>query len=164
VRQWADGVGGFNLRLAKEPSTAEIIAAIKAQPAYPEVVFCGYGEPLTRIETVIAVARFLKENDRIVRVNTNGQANLIHGCSIPPRLKGLVDRISISLNAENAVKYRTVCQPVFGLDAFAGILEFISECITNIPYVRLTAVDIPEVDLQACQAIAAAFGVDFVIR
>lgn len=32
-----------------------------------------------------------------VRISTNGQANLIHGYSVPPLLEGLVDKISISI-------------------------------------------------------------------
>ena len=62
--------------------------AIGDPSTYDEVVFCGYGEPLLRLELVKAVASFLKQNSITVRINTDGQANLIHGRNILPELAG----------------------------------------------------------------------------
>ena len=56
IRQQAPGVGVYNLWLEEEPTTKEIIEAIGDPTGYKEVVFCGYGEPLMRLQVVIDVA------------------------------------------------------------------------------------------------------------
>ena len=43
--------------LRNAPSIDEVMAAIGDPSAYDEVVFCGYGEPLLRLELVKEVAR-----------------------------------------------------------------------------------------------------------
>ncbi len=44
-----------------------------------------------------------------VRINTDGQANLVHGRNILPELHGLVDAVSVSLNAADAATYQRLC-------------------------------------------------------
>ena len=88
-------VKGHQLHLDHEPSTAEIIRAIGTASDYEEVVFCGYGESLLRLDTVKEVATWLKQQGVTVRINTDGQANLVHGRNIIPELQGLVDSISV---------------------------------------------------------------------
>jgi TatD DNase family protein len=164
VRNLSPGVAGYDLRLEKEPNFDEIISAIGDPHAYLEIVFCGYGEPLIRLDTVKAVASWVKAQGIPVRVDTNGLANLFHGRNILPELEGLVDAVSISLNAENAEKYNTICRPVFGAQSYPALLEFIAESIKYIPRVRVSVVDIPEVDIEACREIADRMGVGFKVR
>ncbi|HTY20679.1 MAG TPA: TatD family hydrolase, partial [Geobacteraceae bacterium] len=106
-------VKGHFLRLEHEPGFAEIMAAIDAHRDYDEVVFCGYGEPLLRLELVKEVAAELKKYDATTRVNTDGQANLVHGRNILPELAGLIDCISVSLNAADAETYNRLCNSPF---------------------------------------------------
>ncbi len=64
IRQKSDGVGsGANLWLEHEPDFDEVIQAFeqKELSRYQAVVFCGYGEPLERIDLLIAVCKYLKE-------------------------------------------------------------------------------------------------------
>lgn len=154
-------VKGHQLRLEHEPDTQEIINAIGDPREYEEVVFCGYGEPLLRLDTVIEVARWLKQHQVQVRINTDGQANLVHGRNIVPELKGLVDSISISLNASSAQEYQLLCRSTFGAEGFAGVKDFIREAVKVIPQVTASAVTVPGVDIDACAAIAAELGADF---
>lgn len=164
VRQYKDGIAGYNLRLDKEPTAKKVIAEIENPEDYEEIVFCGYGEPLIRLEAVIEIADWLQEFDVAVRINTNGQANLIHQRNIVPELEGLIDTISISLNAKNAKKYKQLCNPEFGLDTFPAILDFIEECKGIIPNVVLSVVKYPTTSIYECRKIAENFGVEFKVR
>jgi TatD DNase family protein len=156
-------VKGHNLRLERDPTVLQIIKAIKNPREYKEIVFCGIGEPFLRLDAVKKVAKWIKDQGGKVRVNTNGQGNLIHGKNILPELRGLVDSLSISLDAENEEKYEAVCKPKIK-GAYRGILEFIKESKKYIPEVKLTVVKIPEVDVKKCEAVAKGLGVELRVR
>lgn len=156
-------VKGHNLRLEEDPSVEEIINAIGDPSLYDEVVFCGLGEPLIRLDEVKAVSKWLKEKGSKVRVNTNGHGNLIHGRNILPELKGLVDSISVSLDAENRDKYEHLCKPDFK-NSFEGLISFIREARKYIPEVSVTVVKLPTIDLEKCKEIAKDLGVGIRIR
>ena len=72
-----------------------------------ELVFCGFGEPLERLEDVCRVIDSLKETypNLKVRLNTIGLANLIYGRDVTPELKGRFDTVSISLNAPDEKEF-----------------------------------------------------------
>jgi TatD DNase family protein len=164
VRKLSPGVAGYDLRLEKDPTVEEIISAIGDPRVYSEVVFCGYGEPLIRLDAVKAVARWIKNEGGCVRVNTNGLANLWHGRNVLPELGGLVDALSVSLNAENAEKYFQICHPVLGIESYSALLDFIKESKKHIPKVQVSVVDISEIDVEACGEIAEGLGVGFRVR
>jgi TatD DNase family protein len=147
-------VKGHDLELAREPSAEELLQAVGDPKRYQEIVFCGFGEPLLRLDTVKAVAAELKKKGARVRIDTDGQANLVYGRNILPELQGLVDAVSVSLNAENAVHYHRLCRSPFGEAAFQGILDFIGEARKVIPEVVATVVEMPGVDVEACRRLA----------
>lgn len=154
-------VKGHQLKLEHEPDAQEIIDAIGDPKAYEEVVFCGYGEPLLRLDCAIEVARWLKQHGVKVRINTDGQANLVHGRNILPELEGLVDSISVSLNASSAEEYQRLCRSRFGTEGYAGVKEFIRQAGIYIPEVIASAVTVPGVDIEACERIALDLGATF---
>lgn len=171
VRNKHDSVNeGDNLWLEQEPDIEEIKADFNKRDLskYDEIVFCGYGEPFERFDDVMTISRWLKENNNgiKIRVNTNGQGSLIAGRDITPEMEGLIDIISISLNAENAEKYQKLCKSEFGGDkAFAGILEFARRAKVFVPRVIFTVVDImPKEEIERCRRIAQDCGVEFRIR
>jgi len=152
------------LWLKKEPTAKEVIEAIGNPAKYKEIVFCGYGEPLIRLDVIIEVSKWLKEKGAKVRIDTNGHANLIYKRNIVPELKDLVDAISISLNAQNAKLYNEICRPDFGEKAFDAIIEFTKEAKKYIPSVEITVVGLPNIDVKAAKKIADELGVSFRVR
>ncbi|MCK4423687.1 MAG: TatD family nuclease-associated radical SAM protein, partial [Candidatus Omnitrophica bacterium] len=131
---------------------------------YREVVFCGYGEPLIRLDVVLKTAKILKEKGVYIRINTNGHGNLIHGRSIVGDLIGLIDEVSVSLDTDTADKYNSICQPKFGSRTYEKIKEFIAECKKALPKVGITCIDLREVDMDHCRKIAQELGVGFRAR
>ena len=163
IRFHSDYVKGHNLRLSKEPDEGEIKDAIGDPSQYKEVVFCGYGEPLLRLDLIRNVAAWIKERGGRVRINTNGHGNLIHERNILPELKGIVDSISISLDAHDEQTYDRICRPAFK-NAFKGTLDFISEAKKYIPSVQITVVTLEGIDIEKCRNIAEELGVGFRVR
>jgi TatD DNase family protein len=155
-------VKGHELQLSHEPGFAEVMAAIDATSAeYSEVVFCGYGEPLIRLDLVKAVATELKRRGLRVRVNTDGQANLVHGRNVLPELEGLVDSVSVSLNAADAETYDRLCNTPFGAGGFQGVCDFLRQAPSYIPKVVASAVTVPGLDVAKVRALAESLGVEF---
>lgn len=164
VRYHTDFVKGHNLRLKDEPTAEEMIKEIGDPKRYAEIVFCGYGEPLLRLDVVKAVAADVKRRGGMVRVDTNGHANLIHKRNVLPELAGLVDAMSVSLNAQNAALYDKISQPKFGGITYEAVKDFIREAKKHVPDVTVTVVSLPEVDIEACRKIADGLGVKFRVR
>lgn len=166
IRQKADGVGGYELWLKEEPTTRQVIEEMGDLSSYSEVVFCGYGEPLMRLQAVLDISKYIKGNypNVPIRINTNGQANLIYQEDVTVQFEGLADTISISLNAENAEKYQEICKSEYGEDAYYSILEFARKCKNHVPRVLLTVVDLPQVNLDKCHALAKELGVELKVR
>jgi len=163
VRFRTDYVKGHNLNLEKEPSADEVIKAVGDPKLYKEIVFCGLGEPLLRLDVVKEVSSWVKQEGGRIRINTNGHGNLIHGRNIIPELQGLVDSFSISLDAEDKEKYEAICKPVYK-NAFQGVIDFIKEAKKYIPEVNATVVKLPEINIEKCRAIAEELGVELRVR
>jgi TatD DNase family protein len=154
-------VKGHYLLLDHEPGFAEVMAAIGEHRGYDEVVFCGFGEPLLRLDLVKEVAAELKKSGVTTRINTDGQANLVYGRNILPELEGLIDSISISLNAADGETYSRMCNSPFGREAFAGICLFLKEAKRHIPRVVASAVTVPGLDTAMVRQLAESLGVEF---
>lgn len=163
VRFHTDYVKGHNLRLKKEPSESELIEAIGNPVQYKEIVFCGYGEPLLRLDIVKSVSSYIKQKSGYVRINTNGHGNIIHKRNILPELHGLIDSISVSLNAHNEETYNRLCMPAFK-NAYNETINFIKEAKKHIPIVQITVVEVNGVDIEKCKKIADELGVTLRIR
>jgi len=161
-------VVGLNLWLEKEPTVDEVLDDIQKREIsrYKELVFCGYGEPMMRPHDLIEICKQLKDKYNIpIRINTNGQANLINEKDITPQLEGLVDSISISMNAKDKSEYQELCLSDFGETAFDEMLDFATKCKKYIPKVILSVVDlISTEDIQACKQIADDLRIDFRVR
>jgi TatD DNase family protein len=157
-------VKGHNLLLDGEPSLEEVMAAVGEPQGIDEVVFCGYGEPLLRLDLVKQVAERLKQRGYRIRINTDGQANLAHNRNILPELAGLIDSISVSLNAPDAATYGKICNTPFGDAGFAGVCDFMTLAKQCIPQVTASAVTVPSIDIDACRALALSLGVEFRVR
>lgn len=157
-------VRGHYLGMTREPTTGEILQAVGDPKAYDEVVFCGFGEPLLRLQEVKEVASSLKEKGGRLRVNTNGLGSLIWKRNLVPELVGLIDVVSVSLNASTNELYMKLCKPSFGEKAFPAMLDFIRKCVAAGLQTVCTVVNHPEVDLEACEKLANSFGVELKVR
>lgn len=165
IRNTNDGVADYYLWLDKEPTAAEVIAALNKTELCDEVVFCGFGEPLCAFEVLVEVAKYLKEQGKRVRINTNGQASLIVGEGAAEKLAGLIDIVNISLNASTAAEYNRICNCTFGEEGFDALIAFAAECKKYIPRVIFSVVDvIGEEEIAACKAVADSVGVEFRVR
>ena len=168
IRFTPSGVDGIDLWLLHEPSIDEIKEAlIKADyKKYDQIVFCGYGEPMLRWEEVVEAAKFIRETSSAkIRINTNGHANRFAGRDVTPEMKGLIDVISISLNAENAEKYHEICVCDYGEEGFYDMLEFAKAAKDNVPEVILSIVDVIDKEaIEKCRKIAEEIGVTFRVR
>ena len=168
IRQNGDGVGSAEtLWHQRDPSTDEVMAALREFDfsPYTEAVFCGYGEPTVALDTLLAAAKYLKDVGLNVRLNTNGLSDLIHGKPTAAMLKGLVDTVSISLNAPTAARYNDVTRPSFGERAFEAMLSYAAECKQLVPNVVFTVVDVITPDeIEACRAIADRMGIPLRVR
>ncbi len=167
LRRQGYELGGVSLALRCEPSAQEVIAAteqaLQCQPA-GEVVFCGIGEPLLRLDLVTEVARWLKQRGLRVRVNTDGLANVVHGRDVVAELVGLVDSMSVSLNAADAVTYARLCPSSYGEQAFEAVCEFIRSSAAFLPEVTATVVEVPGMDVAAAKRHAESLGAQFRLR
>src|SRR5690606_16420620 len=121
LRDTKEMVETNSLWLKREPSAQEIIGEFEKYDLdqFNEVIFCGYGEPTIRLYDIIEIAKYLKRRTNIpLRINTNGLADLIHKKDTAPLLEGLIDTVSISLNASNAEEYLRITRNKFGLESF----------------------------------------------
>jgi TatD DNase family protein len=138
-----------------------VLSAIGNPTGYDEIVFCGYGEPMLRLDLIKEVATELKKKGCRIRINTDGQANLVYGRNVLPELAGLVDCISVSLNAPDAETYVRLCRPPFGREGFEGVCAFLREAKRYIPKVVASAVTVPDLDIVAVKNLALSLGVEF---
>ncbi len=164
VRYHTNFVKGHNLRLANEPSAEELVREIGDPKRYTEIVFCGYGEPMLRLDVVKAVSAEVKRRGGKVRIDTNGHGNLIHKRNILPELVGLVDAMSVSLNAQTSELYDKLTQPKFGPATYEAVKDFICEATKYIPDVTATVVSAPGVDIETCRKITGDLGAKFRVR
>ena len=169
IRKNGDGAyGSDSLWLEREPTEEEILDSVFSRdiPSYSEIVFCGYGEPSIRLDTVVSVAKKIKEKHPIkVRINTNGHSSLYHGYNTAPLYEGAFDCVSISLNTPSSERYDEICRPHYR-GSHTAMLDFAKEVKKHVPSVILSVVKdflTPE-ELDECRTIADSLGVYLKVR
>ena len=158
-----------SLWLDREPTVCEVIGEFEKYDLskFDEIIFCGFGEPLTRLDDLLEVAKYLKDRSSStpIRINTNGLADLMHKKEIAPLLKDLINTISISLNASNAEEYFRLTRNKFGIESYDAMLKFAVSCKEYVPNVVMTVVDcIGQEEIDACQAVCDTIGVPLRVR
>ena len=155
-----------SLWLDREPTVQEVCDSIDTWDLtkYDEIIFCGYGEPTERLYDILEVAKYIKSKSNIrIRINTNGLADLIWNKSTAPDLKGIIDEVSISLNATNKEDYLEVVKPKFGIESYDAMLKFTKECTQYVSSVMMTVVDTvtSKEDQEKCREICESVGATF---
>ncbi|EHG25004.1 TatD family nuclease-associated radical SAM protein [Selenomonas noxia] len=159
-----------SLWIEHDPSLTEIVDELERLPwqYVREVVCCGFGEPLIRLDTVLSVLRWVKEHhpDMPTRVNTNGLGELEHGYVFADQFAGLLDTVSISLNASNAERYLALTRSRFGISSYEAMLTFAEHCKPYVPNVVLTVVEKVEdaEEIALCRRICAERGLTLRVR
>ncbi len=175
LRKDKDDVKGQTLWLDDENSGVndvveqyEKILRQKPDNDNSEVIFCGYGEPLLKLDVLKGVAKYIKEKypQTKIRINTNGHANYVYKRDIVPELKGLIDTISVSLNGESSSEYDELSKPVFE-GAYDEVKKFIKSCSDNGFETVASVVEGYKgrhLNLNKCEQIATDLGAKFRVR
>ena len=120
------------------------------------------------LDVLLAGAKYIKKRypGKPVRINTNGQGNLIHGKDIIPLLEGLVDTVSISLNTPDPDQYQRLVRSKFGAGSFDAMIDFAKKCTHHVPHVVMTTVEttISHEDEEKCRKICQSIGAHYRIR
>ena len=154
LRKDKDDVVGQKLWLDDENSTAkDVIQQFETFEPTKEVIFCGYGEPMLKLEELKEVAKYIKEKypETKIRINTNGHANFVYKRNVIPELKGLIDELS---------------QPKFD-EAYEEVKKFIKACADENISVVASVVEGYKgrhLDLKTCEKIATDLGAKFRVR
>ena len=171
LRQTKQQQEGNTLWLKEGEPSVETMLELFAQydlNVINELVFCGFGEPLERLEDVCRVIDSLKETypNLKVRLNTIGLANLIYGRDVTPELKGRFDTVSISLNAPDEKEFLELTRSKFGIQSYEAIKEFAVLAKQYVPNVVMTVVEkvMPEEKIQKCREICDELGVTLRVR
>ena len=169
IRKNGDGAyGSDSLWLLREPTEEEILDSVFSRDLndFSEIVFCGYGEPTIRLDTIRSVAIKIKEKHPIkVRLNTNGHSSLYHGYDTAPLYEGAFDAISISLNTPSPERYDEICRP-HQEGSFEAMLDFAARVKNFVPTVIFSVVKdfLTADELVECQRIADDLGVYLKVR
>ena len=159
-----------SLWLESEPTLTEIHAEFDTLnwDLVKEIVFCGFGEPTMRLDELEALLGYITGRYPHVstRLNTNGLGNLEHGRYITPDFEGILDVVSISLNASTPEKYLRITRSKFGLQAFDAMLTFADQMKLFVPQVVMTIVDkvTPPAEIAACKRLCELRGLTLRIR
>lgn len=169
IRKNSDSVcDNDSLWLEHEPSFDEIKAAFDKfdKNGVEEAVFCGYGEPTVRVEMLLETAKLIRENtDMKIRLNTNGLVRLIHKDFNISRFKGLLDSVSVSLNAPTPERYNEVTRPSFGEAAFDEMLKFAADMKNLGIQTGFTVVDIiSDEEIDECGNLSNKLGIPLRVR
>ena len=155
----------------KEPTVEEVKAALQTVPwdYIKEVVFCGFGEPTERLDDLTALLEYVKDTHpgMKTRVNTNGLSDLAYGRDTAPDFGGgILDTISISMNASNKERYLELTRSKFGIQSYDAMLKFAVDCKQYVPNVVLTVVDHVEdsEEIKKCRAICDKLGLRLRVR
>lgn len=166
----SDEIKGFtDLWLKVDPTVQEVLDEFEKHDLskYKEVIFCGYGEPLTRLHAILEISEYLKEKkeELNIRINTNGLGDLINKKEVAPQLAKTIDSVSISLNASNAEEYFKITKSKFGIGSYEALFKFATSCQKYLKDVRLTVVDvIGEEEIEKCREICGKYNLNFKVR
>ena len=174
IRNNLNEIEGKNLWLKNENFEASDVInqfeeVIKENPKASETVYCGFGEPLLKPDILIQTAKYIKEYypDIKVRINTNGQGNLLAKRDLIPEIKDFIDEISVSLNAENQEKYNEISKPADKENAYTAVKNFIKECSAAGINTTATVVSgFPNcgINLAECERVCHFLGAEFRVR
>jgi len=175
-QKWKMNFRGYNLALSREYSWTEFARAIEKESlkkSFREIVFCGYGEPTMHFGKLMEISRAVRNSsiekvkpDIKIRLDTNGMGNIINRVSLPPKLRGLVNSVFISLNTANEQQWLRIMNPraEYRKKGFESVLKFTKECVEHLDETVVTAIDTVEIDVEEVSNLAKNLGAGFLLR
>jgi TatD DNase family protein len=162
-------LGPFDLTLSREHSTKEYVDAADRyvrEHQIHELVFCGYGEPTLRLDTVLRLASWGKEQGLSTRLNTNGHGGLIHGRDISSDLVSCIDRVNVSLNAPDEQSYARVSNPEPGSYVWRCVVGFLRRCRGKIPrsWASVVGRSLSPEEISAARELCSRLQVKLMVR
>lgn len=170
LRQKKQMAESSSLWLTQEPTADDVKTALNTVPweYVAEIVFCGFGEPTLRQDVLVELLHYVKNKyaTHPTRLNTNGLGDLANGRNIAADFAGVLDTVSISLNASTAERYWELTRAQYGLKSYGAMLKFAQDCKNYVPNVVLTVVDKVEdaEEIARCRAICAERGLNLRVR
>lgn len=171
IRNNGDGAyGSDSLWLEREPTVSEVLDSIFARDLslFTELVFCGYGEPTYRLVDAVEIAKTVKSRfpGTQVRINTNGQSDLINGRDTAADYEGAFDTVSISLNTPTAEKYQRICHSVYGERSFDSMINFAKNVKNYVKNTQFSVVKqtLTDDEIKLCEKISRECGVYLRLR
>jgi len=159
-----------SLWLKEKPTVEAFKEALDEAPweYIKEVVFCGFGEPTMQLDTLVELLHYVKQKhpELPTRLNTNGLGELEYGREISQDFQGVLDTVSISLNASNAERYYALTRAKYGVKSYQAMLDFAEHSKKYIPQVVLTIVDQVEgpEEIARCKEICKERGLILRVR
>lgn len=161
----------YDLNLCgQEPSTQEVILALQKemqQEPVKEIVFCGYGEPTMRLNTLLEIAAKIKQlyPQIKLRLNTVGLGSLVNGRDISNDLAKNIDEISISLNSPDEKEWLKIVRPKpeYAAQGYQALLDFIKACAPKIS-TTVSIVDKQNIDIEKTKKLAQSLGAKLRVR
>lgn len=168
IKKFTDRMYGYDLRLPAEPPLEDILHELERafiEGPVTEVVLVGFGEPTMRLDDVLKIIEWLRLRRIPSRLDTNGHARLLYpDRPVAAELAAAgLGSVSVSLVAHNSEVYNQLCRPMFS-KAYRSVIRFAEDCAAAGIKVTLSVVDLPEVDIEACRAIADRIGTGFKVR
>lgn len=130
-----------------------------------EVVFCGGGEPLMRLDLLLEIANYIDKNHSVdIRINTTGYPYIFYDDrEVVKELKeSEVDSVVVSVNSTSEQEYQALCNPKIE-DAYQKTLNFVEKCKQIGLNTSMSFVDY-NIDIQECKNLARKLGTGIVIR
>ncbi len=169
LRNDKDDVCGKNMWLDTENFSAQdVISQLDELPISSEITFCGYGEPMLKLDILKEVAKYINEKypNVKIRINTNGHANFVYKRNVCEELKDLIDVISVSLNGADEKEYNELSQPSFK-GAYEEVKKFIKA--SSDAGIKTVATVVEgykgrHIDIEKCKKIANELGANLRVR
>jgi len=156
---------GYNLKMTKseEPNADLYIKEIGDPTKFNEIVFCGYGEPTLRWDLVKKVGSYIKSKGGRTRLDTNGHGSFVNKRDITPELRGLIDVVSISLNAGDPAKYAEILR--VDKSMFNEAITFAMNAKNYVEKLVISVVSYDDIQIEKARKIAEEkIGAEFRIR
>ncbi len=126
----------------------------------------GLGEPTRRMGVLLDTALLLRRAGAVrLRLNTDGLSSLRESRDTVPELARLIEAVSVSVNAPDAISYLRWCPNRYGVAAWTAACDFVRRANGAFDEVQATIVGLPGIDVDASRRLVEEqLGATFKLR